>query len=153
MVRNAWGEYEAALLGEKKRSLAENLGWAAVRAKPLLQELLVLFMIGVAPRRRCPALAALGIPLAMVAATLMSMPLSALCALIACGWWFGANRSKWEVVAIAGRGVVGTAWALVGMNLLLAFPSDRLEVGILWTYSALAMAWIGYRARGRRWRA
>ena len=150
MVRDAWEEYETALVGHKRRSLSESVDWAVVRAKPLVEELLVLFVVALAPRRRCPYLAALGVPLAMTAAILMMMPLGVICALILCAWWFSPGQSRLEIIAIVGRALVGTAWALMGINLLIAFPHDRIQAGLVWAYSALVMASVAHNARPRR---
>jgi hypothetical protein len=147
MVRSKWKAYEGAFIAAERRSLSESVAWSAARAKPLFEDLFVLFLIAVAPRRRRPFLAGLAIPLALVAAFLMELPLSAICALIGCGWWFGANRSKWELVAVVGRGLVGTAWALIGINLLLAFPHDRMAAGFVWADIALALASVAVNAR------
>lgn len=147
MVRSKWQAYEGAFIAAERRSLSESVTWAAARAKPVLEELLVLFLIAVAPRRRRPVLAGLAIPLALVAAFLMELPLTAVCPLVMCGWWFGANRSKWELVAVVGRGLVGTAWALIGINLLIAFPQNRIEAGFVWAFVALTMASLALSAR------
>lgn len=89
-----------------------------------------------AARTARPWFAGIALPLAMVAAFL-SEPLFVV-PLVACIWWW-APRGLWWL-DFCGRGLVGTAWALLGSSALQTWPDDRLAVGFWWITSALVLA-------------
>ena len=89
-----------------------------------------------------PHLAYLGIPLAMVA-TLLTVPIFSP-ALIVCGWWWAPRDWGWEWLVVAGRGLLGLEWALVGLNLLADFPNSRVINGLAWTTAALVIGGIAH---------
>lgn len=121
-----------------RRSPAAALHWTTAAARTLL----VWGRAAVGHRTPRPHLAYLGIPLAIVASALAEPILVP--ALIVCGWWWAPHESGWEWIVVNGRGLMGTEWALVGINLLADFPDHRLTDGTVWVSFALVIGWLAY---------
>jgi hypothetical protein len=127
MAAEPYGPLGSDRAGAPRESstLAEPMAWLASRATSLVREL-----VAASGRRKAqPYLANLGIPLALIA-SFLAMP-GLVPALIACGWWWAPREQRWEWLVVAGRGLVGTEWALLGVNLLAAYPDYRLVGGYM----------------------
>lgn len=101
-----------------------------------------------AHRTSRPYLAYLGVPLAMIASFLAAPILVP--PLIACGWWYTPRDSGWEWLVVAGRGLIGTEWALIGVNILAEYPDHRVQGGVVWSYAALVIGSLAYMGRAGR---
>jgi hypothetical protein len=143
MAAEPYGPLGSDRAGAPRESstLAEPMAWLASRATSLVRELVA----ATGRRKAQPYLANLGIPLALVA-SFLAMP-GLVPALIACGWWWAPREQRWEWLVVAGRRLVGTEWALLGVNLLAAYPDYRLVGGYIGVYAALGVAWLAYLSR------
>lgn len=102
-------------------------------------------------RKVRPRLAALGVPLA-ITASVLSQPWC-LPALVLCAWWWSPRATGSEWIGALARGLVGAEWALAGSIALVAYPHDRLGVGIVWVLGAALLGLCGlgrYTNRGDR---
>jgi hypothetical protein len=93
-------------------------------------------------------LAYLGIPLGIVA-SFLAAPIWAP-AFIAYGWWWAPRDWGWEWLVVAGRGFIGTEWAIVGVSLLAEYPNDRLAGGVVWVTFAFVIGALAYWGGGAR---
>ena len=121
-----------------RRSPADALHCTTAAARRLL----VWGRAAVGRRTPRPHLAYLGVPLAIIASMLADPILAP--ALIVCGWWWAPRDWGWEWLVVAGRGLMGIEWALIGVNLLAAYPGARLASGIVWANLAVFIGWLGY---------
>lgn len=118
-------DLEARARYRNPRFLAGVIAAAGVASQQLLNALRAT-----GPTKRWPYLTGIGIPLAIIAA-FFSAPLL-LIPLIVCAWAQARPDSRWHCLVVIGRGVIGVEWALVGVNLLGAFPQYRIACAILW---------------------
>lgn len=88
-----------------------------------------------------------GIPLAIIAGCL-TQPLVVL-PLVVCASWWAPRTFAIEWTVACGRGLIGTEWALIGINALVAFPNRTLLVGTCWICSAFALGAMAYLFRLR----
>lgn len=100
-----------------------------------------------AHRNARPHLAMLGLPVGIIAASL-TQPLCVV-PLLVCAWWWTPRRWGWEWTTVAGRGLIGTEWALIGVNALAAFSNQTLFVGACWLLAAVALGLASHVVRLR----
>ena len=138
--------YPATRAGARRTS-AYAVG-AATTTNDSARAALAAARAAIAHRSSRSHVAYLGIPLA-ITASLLSAPMF-VPVLIILGWWFAPHEWGWEWLVVAGRGLLGMEWALLGINMLADYPEQRLDGAIVWVYAALVLGALAYMGRAGR---